>query len=104
MSIQKNMLEVPKLLELPSSTEASIVRNPDRGTLGVAVRGARFVCPLPKGYTEHSQVADFFGVIVVVHPGLPPLLLDTERGRCVEVDFARIQAEAQAANQNRLVS
>ena len=95
-------IEVPHLIQAPTTTEARFVTMAasSGGTgerFGIAIRGARFVVPLPHGYSEHAQVCDFFGAIVVVHEGLPALLIDGERGRAIEVDFARIQREAQQA-------
>ncbi len=88
-------IEVPRILEAPTTVEARYVKMVGRDELfGVAIKGARFVVPLPRGYTEHSQIVDFFGAVLISHPGLPTLLLDGDRGRAVEVDFARIQREA----------
>lgn len=90
-------IEVPRILEAPTTVEARYVKMAGRDErFGVSIKGARFVVPLPRGYTEHSQIVDFFGTVLISHPGLPTLLIDGERGRAIEVDFARIQAEAKA--------
>lgn len=90
-------IEVQRVLEAPTTTEARYVKMAGRDSqYGIAIRGARFIVPLPRGYTEHCQVCDFFGAVIVAHEGLPTLLIDGERGRAVEVDFARIQREARA--------
>lgn len=91
-------IEVPQILQAPTTVEARFVKMTGRdGQFGVAIRGARFVVPLPAGYTEHSQIVDFFGAVLISHPGLPTLLLDGEMGRAIEVNFARIQQEARLA-------
>jgi hypothetical protein len=91
-------IDVPKILEAPTTVEARFVKMAyDSEQFGVSIRGARYVVPLPRGYTEHSQIVDFFGAVLISHPGLPTLLLDGEKGRAVEVDFARIQQEARQA-------
>jgi hypothetical protein len=88
-------IHVDKILEAPTTVEARYVKMAGRDErYGIAIRGARFVVPLPRGYTEHCQVCDFFGSVIVAHAGLPTLLIDGERGRAIEVDFARIQREA----------
>lgn len=88
-------IHVDKILEAPTTVEARYVKMAGRDErYGIAIRGAKFVVPLPKGYTEHCQVCDFFGSVIVAHEGLPTLLIDGERGRAIEVDFARIQREA----------
>ena len=95
-------IEVAKILQAPTTTEARLVTTAasSGGTgerFGIAIRGARFVVPLPRGYSVRTQVCDFFGAVVVVHEGMPALLIDGEHGRAIEVDFARIQREAQQA-------
>ncbi len=51
------------------------------GKLGVAVRGGKFVCPLPDGYDGHTRVnVDQAGWVLVTHPKLPPLLCDPTTG------------------------
>ena len=95
MSAQQ--IQVDRILEAPTTVEARYVKMAGRDEqYGIAIRGARYVVPLPHGYTEHCQVCDFFGSVIVSHVGLPTLLIDGERGRAVEVDFARIQREARA--------
>lgn len=88
-------IHVDKILEAPTTVEARYVKMAGRDErYGIAIRGARYVVELPRGYTEHCQVCDFFGSVIVAHEGLPTLLIDGERGRAIEVDFARIQREA----------
>ena len=96
------LIDVPKLIEAPTTIEARFVTMASSAggageRFGIAVRGARFVVPLPRGYSVHSQVCDFFGAVIVVHEGLPPLLIDGERGRAIEVDFAKLRQDAQRA-------
>lgn len=93
--MDKPQIEVQQIIESPTTTEARYVKMASRDErYGIAIRGARYVVELPRGYTEHCQVCDFFGAVIVAHEGLPTLLIDGERGRAVEVDFARIQREA----------
>jgi hypothetical protein len=92
-------IDVPRILDAPTTVEAKYVRmSYDAEQFGVAIKGARYVVPLPRGYSEHSQIVDFLGAVLISHPGLPTLLLDGENGRAVEVDFARIQQEARATH------
>lgn len=94
----KKAIDVPRILEAPTTVEARYVRMAyDSEQFGVSIKGARYVVPLPRGYSEHSQIVDFFGSVLISHEGLPTLLLDAEHGRAVEVDFARIQREARQA-------
>lgn len=88
-------IKVDRILEAPTTVEARYVKMSNGiDQFGIAIRGARYIVPLPRGYTEHCQVCDFFGSVIVAHAGLPTLLIDGEHGRAVEVDFARIQREA----------
>lgn len=50
--------------------------------VGVAIEGAKFVCPLPKNYTgPHLELALIDrGRLIVTHPELPPLLVDPQQG------------------------
>lgn len=90
-------IHVDRILEAPTTVEARYVKMSNGiDQYGIAIKGARYIVPLPRGYTEHCQVCDFFGSIIVSHVGLPTLLIDGEHGRAVEVDFARIQREARA--------
>lgn len=93
-------IEVPQIIEAPTTAEAKYVKMAGRDErYGVSIRGARFVVPLPRGYTEHCQVCDFFGAVIVFHEGLPPLLIDGDRGRAIQVNFAQLQEEARRARQ-----
>lgn len=47
---------------------------------GVAMKGGRFVVPLPKGYDGYTQIRWVEGWIVVTHPDQPALLADTTTG------------------------
>ena len=61
--------------------DAQLVFNPNSG-VGVAVKGAPFVCNLPKGYEGKGlelAVIDR-GRLIVTHPDLPALLVDPQRG------------------------
>jgi hypothetical protein len=60
---------------------AQLVFSPDKG-VGVAVRGARLVCPLPKGYDGRGlELALIDGDrLIVTHPTRPPLLIDPQLG------------------------
>jgi hypothetical protein len=92
---EREEIHVDRILEAPTTVEAKYVKMSNGiDQYGIAIRGAKYVVPLPRGYTEHCQVCDFFGSIIVSHVGLPTLLIDGEHGRAVEVDFARIQREA----------
>ena len=60
---------------------AQLVFNPGYG-IGVAVKGARFVCPLPKGYQGQGLALALIdkGRLIVTHPDLPPLVIDPHGG------------------------
>lgn len=47
---------------------------------GVAMRGGKYVVPLPEGYDGMTSVFWVEGWIVVRHPDHPPLLADTTKG------------------------
>jgi hypothetical protein len=66
----------------PPIPEAQLVYSHASQTMGVAVRGARFVCPLPKGYEGPGlELAVIPGErLIVVHPNLPALLIQPETG------------------------
>lgn len=61
--------------------DAQLVFNPDKG-VGVAVRGARLVCPLPAGYSGPALELALIdgGRLIVTHPDKPPLLIDPQHG------------------------
>ena len=59
------------------------------GRLGVAVRGGRYVCPLPAGYDDDTRVnVDDMGYVLVAHPKLPPLLCDPTTGTVQPIAMA----------------
>ena len=62
--------------------KAALVERVERpGLLGVAVRGGRFVCPLPEGYDGRCSLVVHEGYVLVAHPELPPLRCDPTTGR-----------------------
>lgn len=65
----------------PPIPGAQLVYSP-AGVIGVAVEGAKFVCPLPSNYRgPHLELALIDrGRLIVTHPELPPLLIDPVRG------------------------
>jgi len=65
----------------PPIPNAQLVYSP-AGAIGVAVAGARFVCPLPKQYVgPHVELALIDrDRLIVTHPNHPPLLIDPQRG------------------------
>lgn len=94
----KPEIQVDRILEAPTTVQARYVKMAGHDErYGVSIAGKRYVVPVPRGYTEHSQIVDLFGFILISHPGLPTLLLDGDTGRTLEVDFARIQREARQA-------
>lgn len=61
--------------------KAALVERKDKpGLLGVAVRGGRFVCPLPEGYDGRCAITVHQGYVLVGHPTLPPLRCDPTKG------------------------
>lgn len=62
--------------------DAQLVYNASNHTAGVAVRGARFICPLPKGYGGPGcELAVIPGDrLIVVQPDKPALLIDPQTG------------------------
>jgi hypothetical protein len=67
----------------PPIPDAQLVYNAATQTTGVAIRGARRICPLPKGYggpgCELAMIHD--NVLIVIQPGLSPLSIDPETGK-----------------------
>lgn len=65
----------------PKIPGAQLVYSP-AGPIGVAVEGAKFVCPLPANYRGAGIELALIdrGRLVVRHPELPPLLIDPQRG------------------------
>lgn len=52
------------------------------GHVGVAIRGASFVCPLPTGYAHGLELALIDGGrLIVTCPDMPPLLINPETGK-----------------------
>ena len=66
----------------PEIPDAQVVMNLAKGTFGVAVKGARFVCELPKGYSdkglELAVIPD--GRLIAMHPNHPPLVINPDNG------------------------
>lgn len=80
--VERQALEDRATFDKPSVPNAQIVFDVSTGTAGVAVRGARRVCPLPKGYggpgCELAMLEDT--KLVVIQPDKPTLLIDTDHG------------------------
>lgn len=70
-------------LGAPPIPEAQLVYNHASATMGVAVRGAKLICPLPKGYSgpELSLAMIPGNRLIVVHPNHPALLIEPETGK-----------------------
>lgn len=68
--------------ERPAVPDAQIVVDITNGQAGVAVRGARRVCPLPGGYGGPGcELAMIEGdKLIVIQPDKPCLLIDPETG------------------------
>ncbi|CAJ0778852.1 hypothetical protein LMG7141_00808 [Ralstonia condita] len=66
----------------PPVPDAQLVFNQATQTMGVAVRGARRVCPLPKGYSgAGTELAILPGNrLIVISPDKSPLLIDPQTG------------------------
>ncbi len=69
----------------PELVECSLMKmiGPDgkpTGRLGVAKRGARFVCALPAGYDHNVGIMPQDGRLIVTRPGMPTLIADCETG------------------------
>lgn len=66
----------------PPIPDAQLVYNAMTHTTGVAIRGARRICPLPKGYGGPGcELAMLEGNrFVVVQPDRSPLLIDPDTG------------------------
>ena len=65
----------------PDIPNAQLVFSPDSG-VGVAVKGEKFVCQLPKGYDGRGLELAVIkgGRYIVTHPNHSPLLIDPQRG------------------------
>lgn len=58
------------------------------GLLGVALRGARFVCALPAGYDGLTQIHRMEnGQVIVWHPGMSTLVCDFNAGTVAQTDI-----------------
>ncbi|MGH7195009.1 MAG: hypothetical protein ACREJM_15965 [Candidatus Saccharimonadales bacterium] len=66
----------------PAIPDAQLVFNEATQTVGVAVRGARLICQLPKGYGGPGlELALMPGDrLIAVQPGMSPLLIDPQTG------------------------
>jgi hypothetical protein len=67
----------------PDLPEAQLVYSPNGG-IGVAIKGARFVCALPKGYNARGMELAVIdgGRIVCTHPNHAPLVINPQDGSC----------------------
>lgn len=66
----------------PDLPQACLVVNNETRKFAVAVRGGKFVCPLPAGYAGPGLELAVIngGQIIAVHPDHPPLVIDPEHG------------------------
>lgn len=73
----------------PGAVRVTLVERRDQpGRLGVAVRGGRYVCPLPNGYDGLTQVHILDnGQIIAWHPNLETLVCDPTRGTTSKADI-----------------
>lgn len=77
-----------------SGTRVALVESIDKpGMLAVAVRGGRYVCPLPEGYDMNTSITMHEGYVLVAHPYLPPLQCDTNTGTVNLISPDHIQAK-----------
>ena len=69
-------------LGAPPLPDAQLVYNHATSTMGVAVRGAKLICPLPKGYGGPGlELAMLPGNrLVAMQPDKQPLLIDPQTG------------------------
>lgn len=80
--------------EFEKGMQAMLVERVDApGLLGVAVRGGRFVTPLPAGYNGQTSICVYKGYVLVAHPDLPPLKVDPTCGTFELIEDAHIQAQ-----------
>lgn len=70
---------------------ALVERIDSPGALGVAMRGARFVMPLPDGYDAETSVMWHEGYVLVAHPNLPALQVDFAAHTINIVDPTHVQ-------------
>lgn len=81
--------------EFEQGMQAMLVERVDApGLLGVAVRGGRFVTPLPAGYNGKCSICVYKGYVLVAHPELPPLRVDPTRGTFELIEPKHITAQA----------
>lgn len=66
----------------PPIPDAQLVYNASSHSTGVAIRGARFICPLPKGYGGPGcELAMIPGnKLIVVQPDKPALVIEPRTG------------------------
>lgn len=77
----------------PHGERVALVERVDKpGAIAVARRGARFVCPLPDGYDQYTQVRWVNGFIIVTHPKFPPMLADVNTGKVTHITPEAAQA------------
>lgn len=75
-------LLLPEEGVFPKGAIVTIVRMVgDKRRFGVAMRGGKYVVPLPRGYDGLTRVRWINGHIFVWHPQLPGLLADTTTGK-----------------------
>lgn len=68
------------ITEFDRGIRVMLVKRPGLNLFGVAMKGGRFVVPLPDGYDGETSVHWVEGWIIVRREGLPPLLADTTTG------------------------
>ncbi len=70
------------IIGAPPLPQAQLVFNQATQRMGVAVRGAKYVCTLPKEYAgpELSLAVIDGERIIALHPNHPPLLIQPETG------------------------
>jgi hypothetical protein len=70
------------ILGRPAMPDAQLVFNASTNTAGVAIRGAKFICTLPKGYGGPGCELALIdgGRMIVVQPDHAPLLIDPQTG------------------------
>lgn len=65
----------------PPIPEAQLIFSANTNSFGVAVRGGKFVCPLPKGYGAGLELAVIDGErIIAIQPDKPTLLIEPKTG------------------------
>ena len=70
------------IMGAPPIPQAQLVYNHAEGKVGVAIKGAKFIVPLPKGYDGTALALALLPGerIVVTHPNQSPLLIDPSNG------------------------